>query len=117
SGSPAFRSQFVQGEITAASAGLTVANGFAAGTVPGQGTYKAAFSAKDTYTVIHGVDVDHNEIAYINQWTCSIAGLFDLAQANLIAYIPVANIPAINATTVTLPTTETAAPLLAMADC
>jgi len=117
SGSTAFRSQYTTGEIAALTAGLTVANGFAAGTVPGTGTYKPAFSVKDTYTVVHGVDANNNEIVFLNHWTGSVAGVVDLGQANSIAFIPVANIPAINVQALNLPTTENAVPLMAMADC
>jgi hypothetical protein len=117
SGSTAFRSQYTTSEIASLTAGLTVANGFAAGTLPGEGTYKSSFTVKDTYTCIHGVDAANNEVVFINHWTGSVAGVVDLAQANLINFIPVANVPAIGVNAVNLPTTETAAPLLAMADC
>jgi hypothetical protein len=117
SGSTAFRSQYTTGEISALTAGLTVANGFGVGTVPGTGTYKAAFSVKDTYTCVHGVDANNNEIIFLNHWTGSVAGLVDLAQANSIAFIPVASVPAINVQALNLPTTENAISLMAMADC
>jgi hypothetical protein len=117
SGSTAFRSQYTTGEISALTAGLTVANGFASGTVPGTGTYKSSFTVKDTYTCVHGVDVNNNEIIFINHWTGSVAGLVDLGQANAIAFIPVASVPAINVQAVNLPTTENAAPLMSMSDC
>jgi len=116
SGSTAFRGQYTTSEIAALSVGLTVANGFSAGTVPGEGTSKSSFTVKDTFTAVHGVDVNNNEIVFLNHWTGSVAGVVDLAQANLISYIPVANVPAINVTAVNLPTTENAAPLMSMTD-
>ncbi len=116
SGSTAFRGQYTTGEIAALTAGLTVANGFSAGTVPGTGTSKSSFTVKDTFTCVHGVDANNNEIVFINHWTGSVAGVVDLAQANLISYIPVANVPAINVAAVSLPTTENAAPLMSMTD-
>ena len=37
--------------------------------MPGEGTSKSSFTTKDTFTIIHGVDSNNNEIAYINHWT------------------------------------------------
>src|SRR5580658_7720603 len=87
SGSTAYRSQVVTSEYAVASAGLTTANGFASGTVPGSGyTSSAAWSFSNlqgqSVSVIHGVDANNNEIIIHNHFTGSTAGLTDLSTDN-----------------------------------
>jgi len=123
SGSTAYRSQVVTAEIAVASAGLTPANGFTAGTQPGEGyTATTAFSVStltgQSISVIHGVDANNNEIIFHNHFTGSTAGCVDLATNNTtLTQIPDSATPAIGATAVGLSASTTAAPEVAMSDC
>jgi hypothetical protein len=123
SGSTAYRTQVVNAEITVASAGLTVANGFAAGTQPGEGYTNAGVFALATLqgagvSVIHGVDANNNEIIIHNHWTGSTAGLTDLSNNNVtVTYITDAATPAINNTATGLAAGATTAPEISMSDC
>jgi hypothetical protein len=119
SGSTAYRTQVVAAEISVLSAGLTTANGFASGTVPGSGVVGSSALASSAISIIHGVDANNNEIVIHNHWTGSVAGLTDLCTVNTAdTFIPDSQAPAINTTGVTgLTATQTTAPEVAMADC
>lgn len=111
-GSSAFRSAVVTAQIAQLShVGANLAGGVAETASIGASVTGA------TVSLVHGYDINGNEIVFRDHWTGSAAGCYDLSAGNLVSQLPLTVTPVVgNVNLAAGSDTDTAAPTVTFSD-